>query len=269
MYSVLLILFLIGILSVVAGFIGRVGTDGISDVSENVAASLSMLIIFSFVILGMGTSPSGLMSAFEGICGGVPYVRDIADYGSLHKVISDAPLSAATSFMDTVVLSAINQIGAMIFLPTSKEARKRFMANRLMTYIFTGFVIAIASLLLLNYVIKGSVVYQFIVSAIGVCISLFSICTGPMSIILMLKNDNVVKAGIVASIFLFSKSKISGVLRSSFLNAIVYVCGIWMLEKYFGSVANGMSQIYLIMVAFCPIILQLLGIFTVLKSLKF
>jgi len=42
MYSVLSTLFVIGVFLIVAGFLGRVGTDGISDVSENVAAALGL-----------------------------------------------------------------------------------------------------------------------------------------------------------------------------------------------------------------------------------
>ena len=79
MYSVLSTLFVIGVFLVVAGFLGRVGTDGISDVSENVAAAIGLLFTYAFLILSLG-SFSELASFFEGICGGIPFLNEIADY---------------------------------------------------------------------------------------------------------------------------------------------------------------------------------------------
>ena len=50
MYSVLSTLFVIGVFLVVAGFLGRVGTDGISDIGENVAAAIGLLVTYAFLI---------------------------------------------------------------------------------------------------------------------------------------------------------------------------------------------------------------------------
>lgn len=181
MYSVLSTLFVIGVFLVVAGFLGRVGTDGISDVSENVAAAIGLLVTYAFLILSLG-SFSELASFFEGICGGIPFLNEIADYGSLQKVLSESPLSAAVAFLDTVILSATIEI--IMLLPlTQGSATGKFMVN-----LFTGIVVAIASLLLLNYVIKDSSVYQWIVSVIGSVIALLSVGTIPMLIVSLLKK---------------------------------------------------------------------------------
>lgn len=109
MYSVLSTLFVIGVFLIVAGFLGRVGIDGLSDVSENVAAAIGLLVTYAFLILSLG-SFSELATFFEGICGGIPFLNEIADYGSLQKVLSENPLSAAVAFMDTVILSAFAQL---------------------------------------------------------------------------------------------------------------------------------------------------------------
>jgi hypothetical protein len=82
-------------------------------------------------------------------------LNEIADYGSLQKVLTESPLAAATAFLETVILSATIEI--IMLLPlTQGSATGKFMVN-----LFTGVVVAIASLLLLNYVIKGSAAYQW------------------------------------------------------------------------------------------------------------
>ncbi len=261
MYSVLSTLFVIGIFLVVAGFLGRVGTNGIGDVSENVAAALGLLVTYGFLILSLG-SFSELANFFEGICGGIPFLNEIADYGSLQKVLSESPLTAATAFLDTVILSATIEI--IMLLPlTQGSATGKFMVN-----LFTGVVVAIASLLLLNYVIKGSAAYQWVVSAIGSIIALVSVGTIPMLIVSLFKKNSTVGVGVIGSLLLFSQSKVVGILRAAFLKAIVYVCGIWMLEKYFGTIANGLSQLSAILVAFGPVVVMMIGLVFILKSVK-
>lgn len=52
----------------------------------------------------------------------------------------------------------------------------------------------------------------------------------------------------------------AGILRDSFLKAIIYVAGIWLLEKHFGDIATGFSQLSLILVAFGPMVVVLIGI---------
>lgn len=261
MYSVLSTLFVIGVFLVVAGFLGRVGTDGISDVSENVAAAIGLLVTYAFLILSLG-SFSELATFFEGICGGIPFLNEIADYGSLQKVLSESPMPAAVAFMDTVILSAMIEIIMMLPL-TQGSATGKFMVN-----LFTGIVVAIASLLLLNYVVKETTVYQWIVSAIGSIIALLSLGTIPMLIVSLFKKNSSAGIGLIGTLLLFSKSKIVGVLRASFLKAVVYVGGIWMLEKHFGGIANGLSQLSTILIAFGPVVVMIIGIVFILKSVK-
>lgn len=261
MYSVLSILFVIGVFLVVVGFLGRVGTDGIGDVSENVAAAIGLLVTYAFLILSLG-SFSELATFFEGICGGIPFLNEIADYGSLQKVLSESPLSAAVAFLDTVILSATIEI-IMLFPLTQGNTTGKFMVN-----LFTGIIVAIASLLLLNYVIKDSSVYQWIVSVIGSVIALFSVGTIPILIISLFKKNSTAGIGLIGTLLLFSQSKIVGILRSAFLKAIVYVCGIWMLESKFGTIANGLSQLSAILIAFGPVVVMIIGIVFILKSVK-
>lgn len=262
MYSVWATLFVIGVFLVVAGFLGRIGTEGVGDVSENVAASLALLVTYGFLIIS-SSSFSELSSFFEGICGGIPFLRDIADYGSLQNVISQNPLSAAVSFLDTVILSAT--INIIMMLPLVKVGER----GEIMVRLLNGIIVAIASLLLLNYVIKRTGVYQWIVSALGCVIALFTVGTIPMQIIsLFRKNSASNGIGIMGGLLLFSQSRMAGVLRASLYDAAIYVCGIWVLETRFGSIANGLSQVSAVLVAFGPVVIMIIGLVFILKSAK-
>lgn len=57
-------------------------------------------------------------------------------------------------------------------------------------------------------------------------------------------------------------------MRGAFLKAIVYVGGIWMLEKHFGSIANGLSQLSTFLIAFGPVVVMIIGLVLILKSAK-
>ena len=137
-----------------------------------------------------------------------------------------------------------------------------------MVNLFTGIVVAIASLLLLNYVVKETTVYQWIVSAIGSIIALLSVGTIPLLIVSLFKKNSPAGIGLIGTLLLFSKSKIVGVLRASFLKTIVYVGGIWMIEKHFGNIAHGLSQLSTVLVAFGPVVVMIIGLVLILKSAK-
>ena len=261
MYTIFSILFLIGVLMVVAGFLGRVGTDGLSDVSANVAASIGLLVTYAFLILSV-SSFSDLVPTFQNLCGGIPYLKDIADYGSLRNLLHQDPLAAAISFMDTVILSAVIEL--ILMLPLTKgDAKGKGMVD-----LFTGIVVAIISLLILNYVIKASSVYQWIVAALGSVIALISLGSVPALIIAKLKKNSLAGIGLIGALLLFSRSKIMGVLRSSFLKAVIFTLGILLLEKQFGSIADGMSVITAFLVAFGPVLVMIIGLVIILRSVK-
>lgn len=251
-----------------AGFIGRVGTDGMSDVSKNVAASFGLIFTYALLIAFAG-SASKFAGFAENFFGGVPYLNDIADYGSLHKMFSQSPLTAATNFLDTVILSTV--IDIILLLPLGQDSdKKHFFTNRgnIMTNLFVSFLAAILGLLILNYVIKKASIYRSIVSIIGGIIAFTSIGTIPLHIMSLFNKNSSAGIGIIGALLLFSKSRIVGILRSAILKAIVFVCGIWILENRFGSLANGLSQAVAIMVAFGPVLVMIVGIVLILKSAK-
>ena len=77
MFSVVAFLFIIGALMVVVGFVGRVGTNGLSDVNANAASAIGLLAVYCIIIAGVGSSAE-LVNFFEGIFGTVPYNKRIA-----------------------------------------------------------------------------------------------------------------------------------------------------------------------------------------------
>lgn len=269
MYSAFSIILLIGVGLVVAGVLGGVGTDGKSDVSKNVASAIGLLVTYSFLILSM-SSFSELASVFENLCGGIPYMSVITDYGSLRNVLSENPKSAAVAFLDSVILAALIELIMMLPLGHNQKKKHFWNSGNLMTNLFVAIISAIAGLLILNYFIKTSDIYHTIVSIIGSIIVILSVGTIPMVIITLIQKKRLTTVAVATGIgllFLFSKSKIMGTLRSAVYKAIVYVGGIWILEEHFGSLANGMSFISSVFVAFGPVLVMLIGLYFIVKSM--
>ena len=174
--------------------------------------------------------------------------------------------------VNSVILSAL--IDLIMMLPLGHNQNKdHFWTNNsgnLMTNLFVAIVSAIAGLLILNYFIKTSDIYHTIVSIIGSIIVVLSVGTIPMVIITLIRKKRLATVAVATGIgllFLFSKSKIMGTLRSAVFKAIVYVGGIWILEKHFGSIANGMSFISSVFVAFGPVLVMQIGLYFIVKSM--
>ena len=133
-----------------------------------------------------------------------------------------------------------------------------------MIKILIGIVVALAALLLLNYVIKKTDTYNWIVAVVGSIIALLSMGTIPFLVISQLNANRVARVGLVGALLLFSKSSVAGILRASFLKAIIYVFGIWVLENNFDSLSN----LSMILAAFAPACVIIIGLILILKSAK-
>lgn len=258
MYSILAVLFLIGGGMVFAGVLGRAGTDSSAEIDANVAASMALLVTYLFLLLNF-TSFSELSGMFESISGGVPYLGEIADYGSFRNLLRMAPLEAAESFLDVVFLTATVDL-LSVFPVNSGSAKGKFMVK-----VFTGIMLSLISLLILNFVIKQSGPYQYIVAAVGAVIAALSAVSIPIAIFSLVKKPGVCGVGLLAAAVVFSTSRAAGILRDAFFKAIVYVAGIYVLESRFGSIASGMSQMSLLAVAFGPVAIMLAGIFVMVR----
>ncbi len=258
MYTFLAVLFLIGACFVAAGVAGRIGAAGWQEIDASVAAAVALLVTYAFLLLCF-SSFDELAKGFEGICGGIPFVDKIADYGSLSACFRQAPAEAAKSFLDVVILSVI--INVLSLLPlTSGSAVGKFMVR-----LFTGIVMSLIALFILNFVVKTSGPYQTVVSWLGGIIAVLSVGSIPLAIIALIRQRKAGGVALAAGILLFSGGRIMGILRSAVLQAIVYVIGIGLLEKYFGNLANGASQLAAIAVAFAPCVVLIIAIIIILK----
>lgn len=263
MYSVLTLFFLIGVLLIAAGFLGRAGTEAFPEVSANLASSLALLVVYAFIFLSF-SSFSELFTVFEGICGGIPYLDKIADYGSLRGLFEMDPFSAAISFLDSVILSAT--ISALDLLPLTQGSAAG--KGNIMVGLFTRVVLALISLCLLNFVIKETAAYHWVVSLTGLLISAVSLGTLPLTLVPLLRRYRPSGLELSSVVLLLSRSRLVGILRDAFFKAIVYVFGLYLLEEKFGSVADSLSFFSVLAVAFGPLLVILIGIVLLLKSVK-
>ena len=230
-----------------------------AEIDSNIAASMGLMVTYAFLLVSF-TSISDLIRVFETICGGIPFVSEIADYGSLMNVFHYAPLEAAMAFLDVVFLSTIINILSLLPL-TSGSATGKFMVK-----MFTGVVLSLVSLMILNYVIKDSEPYRYLVAVIGGIITMISVGSIPLTIITLINSNKRSGIGLVATLLVFSKSRIVGIFRDSMFKSLIYVGGIYLLESRFGTIANSMSQLSILVVAFAPVAIMLIGIVFILKS---
>lgn len=183
---------------ILVGMFGRAGTGTVAEIDANVAATLGLLVTFGFLLMNFSTA-SELAKIFEEICGGIPFLSELADYGSLRSVMHEAPLKAAMAFFDVVFLSTI--INLLSLLPlTSGSATGKFMVK-----IFTGMVLALVSLMILNFVVKESETYRYLTACLGALIAITSLGSIPIFIISIIKANSYSGMGFIGMLFYFLK----------------------------------------------------------------
>ena len=263
MYSVHATLLLVGLIMLLAGFLGSVGTEGLKNINANVAASFALLFLFTIVVLSFG-SYEELRPIFEALTGGVTgefrvaILSDIADYGSLANVLRQAPVKAAESFFEVVLFALLVELISGLPWSTGK------FATDFISRVLTGSVVGLLSLYLLNVVVKQTQLYQWIVMSVGTLITLISVGSIPLSIITAFGKKNLVALGIFGTIL----AKCS-FIRKAFLKSLAFLLGIWILENQFGSLAAAADSISLMIVAFLPVGVMFVGLGMIVKSALF
>lgn len=257
MYTLISVLFLIGALMFVGGYVWHTAdTDIIDKAGTDVAASIALIMVYAIVLITAKSAPE-----FANIIGnGIPYVSNIADYGSLADTYHKAPKEFAMSFFDVVLLSVL-----MDLLKPLLGAGKRIPMS--MTKLFTLIVTAVISILILNVFIKKTGAYSSITSIIGAIISFFSAGGTIISLTRRISRKDIT-AGFFAAVFMFMDNPVSKSLRTSFANAILYVFIIWLMEFFCGSLVGGVSYIISIILALAPCFIMIFGIRLVLRSLR-
>lgn len=256
-YTVIQVLFILGLVMFVSGYIMNVigKTDNISDVGADAACALALLVIYGFVIV---TVKSGSEFA-EAICGGIPFVDQIADFGNIKNAFSKAPVACIISFCDTVVLSALIGLLRKIF-----GVSRNFWRNISFYYLFTCIAAALIALVIFKTVVKQSSLYASIITTLGVFISGLS----TFSTVVTLLNQRTALSFGVLFMTVFSDNPVSKFIRKSLFDAIIYVMLILFIETFFGELNTGISAIVNLIVGFAPTIIMIIGLVILLRSLK-
>ena len=261
------IFFAFGVAVLLVGFLIRVGTSGLRDVS----ASFGVLFAFSIILFCCG-SVSGFRSLVEGICGGFPLVGLLADYGSLHAALRLKPMEVAQAYFDVVLLALlINLIDAIPFvsnlLKGISERRKGSIGaffSHMMGWVLARILIALAATLLLNYVIKVSGPYQWLFSSVGAIVLALALVVAILWAFSRF-NRNLFAGGFLASARRFSSGSIAGACWRSVLESLALFGVVFVLELRYGSVAAAFSTISAVVVAFLPSLLVILALAFILK----
>lgn len=261
MYTLIVIFFLIGCCMIAAGLLGQAAIAGTKSWDAGVASAMALMVVFALLLISCG-SFTGLGEAFGSINNSlnIPFFSQLTDYGTMRNLFQQAPMEAAAAFLDTVFLAAIiNMLG--LLHPNSGD-----VAGQLAVKILTAVVLAIAGLVILNFVVKQSGPYQLLVGILGAVIALVSVGTVPLAVWSVIKQNSAAAVGIGASLIIFAQSRLGGCLRSAFFQALVYVGGVYVLEEKLPDVSAGLSQVSVVVAAFMPVIIMLIGLFILVKS---
>ena len=261
MYTLIVVLFLIGCCMIAAGLLGQAASAGQRQWDASVASAMALMVVFALLLLGC-SSVSGLTEAFGAINNSlkIPFLSDLADYGTMRNLFSQAPLDAAAAFLDTVFLAAIINMLLLLY-PNSPD-----VSGLAVVKILTAVVVAGLALVILNYVVKQSGAYQFLIGALGAVIALVSVGTVPLAAWGLIKKNSLAAAGIAAALIVFSGSRLAGCLRSALFQAVVYVGGVYVMEEKLAQVSAGVSRFSVIITAFMPVIIMLVAIVILVKS---
>lgn len=253
-FELLTMLFIFALIMFFGGFLWRLGGD-ISDISTDVASTLALMVVYGIVLVSVDNA-----SEFtQAICGGIPFIDTITDYGSLREAFLYDKAQCAASFFDVVLLSGIVDLTK----PLLGAGRRSKMS---MGKILAGAVSALIGLVILNTIVKTSDIYANIVTGIGAVISIFSLSNFSFTAIAALNKKNVAATGIFALAALFMDNPISNAVRMSFIKAVIYVLIIWMMEHFCGSLAGGVSLVFSIIAAFIPAVVMLIGIVIIIRN---
>ncbi|MBQ8758350.1 MAG: hypothetical protein IJZ20_01510, partial [Clostridia bacterium] len=195
------------------------------------------------------------------IVGGLPYISELADYGTLAAMYRSAPYVFAEEFCKVVFLSVIIDI----FKPLL-GAGKRVKFS--MTKVFVIIVTTILSTVILKTFVMKLGAYSAVVSFVGAVFSVFSVIStvGISMNLLMTFTGSQLTTGLFAIVTITMDNPISKLIRNAFVKALFYLLAIFAIEKYCGSIFNGTITISNIVVAFMPAVIMIFGLIIVLSS---
>ena len=255
-YTLLCALVLIAVLFFVVGMVGRMGSGSFAaEITPNVAASLALLVVFAIILLSF--SPDDWSDVFGALCGSLPLVSNITDYGSFRNLLHENFGQALITFFNMVLLTAI------IDLLSELAGLRIYVARRdwdfFVPILLLSVCIGVISLLVFNF-IQSTESYQWIVSAIGTLTSAASLASIPVLIVSIFQRDKKWAAPLVLTLLALSQSKIAAALRSALFKSIIFLGSIYLLEGRFGSLSAAVAQFSFLMVAILPLVILCIGV---------
>lgn len=225
----------------------------IFDIGADAASALALIVVYGIVI----ASVSNGLEFVQAICGGIPFIDAIADFGSIKNVFMKKTDLFVIEFCNVVVLSAIIDIIKKFF---AVSALRRGSMQR----IFTSIISALIGLAVFNFSVKVSDTYSNIVTSIGAVVSGFSLFSATW----MIFNRKAIVATGFTVVAIFADNPISNFFRESLMKAVGYVLLILIIETFFGNFSSGLDVVINIAIAFAPVLIMLMGIAVMIKSLK-
>ena len=264
MFKVLGILMLLAVLSMLMGLLAHWGTNVGYGVTQNSAATLGLLFIFTCVIISC-TSAADYLKIIGDLQSGIPYLSGIADYGSFSEYIKQDTLDFVLGFLDAVFLSAFINLFS-VFSPEFIIFNHSNLRGKLSMFplvAFAGVVFALLGLLALKLV-KATSGYKWIVDVVSSVIILLTALPFIGRLIKKIAGP-VVAAGLTFMLF-FGNGPIAVYLRNTMLKAILLTVGIILVERYCGSLSVFASAASSIIIAFGPLVLLIIAVFVMLSS---
>lgn len=256
---IFVIILAVAVLMFIVGVCCNVGRD---EINGNIASTFGMLTLMVIIIACLISK--GVDEAFKLICGGIPIVNVIADYGSLQMAIKNSPLAVAAAFLDIVLVSAIMDLGGLVPIFNTKIKGKK---SPIMTRILWSILLAVIAFILVNYLIKLTPVFKFFMAFLGLIFSIITFTTIVAEIWALLKKHWFAGIAIGAAggflMYRFAKSKPVKLIRSAFFKSVVLLLSLLVIEYFLGDITTGVVTF---VIAFMPAVIAMIGIGLTIKS---
>ncbi len=257
--AMLVILLAVAVLMFIVGTCCNLGRD---EINGNVASTFGMLTLIVIILACLCSQ--GIDEAFKLICGGIPIVNVIADYGSLQTAIRTSPLSVAEAFLDIVLVSAVMDLGGLIPIFNKKIKGKK---SPIMTRILWSILLASVAFIVVNYLIKLTPVFKFFMAFLGLIFSIITFTTIVAEIWALMKKHWFAGIAVGAAggflMYKFAKSKPVKLICSAFFKSVVLLLSLLIIEYFLGDISTGVVNF---VIAFMPAVIAMFGIGLVIKS---
>lgn len=251
-----ILVFLIWIGMIIAGFLSDLGSDTKNSFSSNSSTAIMLLLTYIFIILTMTSSTKE--GNFRSILtGGIPIIGDALEYEPV--TLAQNIYEAIILFFNSVIIVIIIQI-VSIFTPKNTG----FFVNLLV-----GVLLSAISFLITYYLSQNSVLHITLIF-LGMIITCFAIAS---FVAIILYKDDRESSRKLKWLQGFSKTKLANLFRNTALKGIIYVIGLYILRGQLEKILPGESNVFeaalkAILMILGPIVIMVIGMAILLRSIK-